>query len=671
MEWLIRRSDNAAGRKPYMRKLVLIALAIFSLTAVCSAQERDQYGGLKSVKCRKSTGHFSVEKLENRWWFCTPSGNGFFMEGVYAVEYSDDGYKRVVQQKYGSLLPGWMISTNERLKSWGFNALGIYSMSTPLMTDSRFPLDSRGQHTNPIKLPFIPIMRPALYAMRNPSMDLFGGGSKRFLREPVKNLVEGLSPYYTGWRPPVGVADYFDPKFEDWLITFFRDSKSARKWKDSPERSYIIGVGSDDGDEMYGFGAGDEFASIPPGHTNAHLGWMIATMSPIETAAQHYKAVFNDTAVYTKAAWRNYLINKYQTIAKLNAAWGADYTTFDSSGVPIKGEIIGTANGSTTHFKHTVQKLVPSPHSVQILLNSTPIGGDTGEGFILGPDLEDSRIDYYTGRLILNFVAGKAPPAGSTISVNYVQNGWKFGTGLMDEDGRPSHKWMGRDYTYLRDTNRNTKVDLDGFLFEVADRYLGECYKELQKALPGFLFLGPDSLGSYGVPPRSAVLEAAAKDVDVLSGPGELSNSQKKVDFIAKYFGDKPIIDGQYRTAQADSAWHIYPHAVGPRNFATQQERGRSYLEALIRMRSMAVTSTGSHPFIGEVWWQYTDNRGEKLNWGLVSLLDNAYDGHEDVTSRVPCSPPLQKFTCGGEAGNYGDVITLVREANRSWLRQE
>jgi len=59
----------------------------------------------------------------------------------------------------------------------------------------------------------------------------------------------------------------------------------------------------------------------------------------------------------------------------------------------------------------------------------------------------------------------------------------------------------------------------------------------------------------------------------------------------------------------------------------------------------------------------------QNLNQGLVSINDNAYDGHEAVTAKVPCSPPLQAYSCGGEAGNYGDVISKVKQANMLWYK--
>ena len=41
---------------------------------------------------------------------------------------------------------------------------------------------------------------------------------------------------------------------------------------------------------------------------------------------------FKDAKLYTKYAWVAYLQQKYGTIAKLNAAWNSNYTTFGDSG---------------------------------------------------------------------------------------------------------------------------------------------------------------------------------------------------------------------------------------------------------------------------------------------------------------------------------------------------
>jgi hypothetical protein len=38
------------------------------------------------------------------------------------------------------------------------------------------------------------------------------------------------------------------------------------------------------------------------------------------------------------------------------------------------------------------------------------------------------------------------------------------------------------------------------------------------------------------------------------------------------------------------------------------------------------------------------------------------------VTGSVTCSAPLQAYTCGGESGNYGNLVTPVKAANALWL---
>jgi hypothetical protein len=88
----------------------------------------------------------------------------------------------------------------------------------------------------------------------------------------------------------------------------------------------------------------------------------------------------------------------------------------------------------------------------------------------------------------------------------------------------------------------------------------------------------------------------------------------------------------------------------------------------MTQMLQTAHTTAGNFPYIGMIWYNYTDSSSDNLNWGLATHLDNAYDGHEAVTATVPCAAPLSKYNCGGEKRNYGDVISWVAKANRLWL---
>jgi len=658
----VRVTDSSSPQQTATRTLSMTTLGV----------SLDQYGGREDINCANATGYFHVEKLGNQWWYCTPLGNAFFEEGVYVVDYqASASYQTKTISKYGGEM-AWVVPTLNRIKGWGFNSLANYATvhAVPTATDSSWPLDSNGIHSNPVKMPFILEIRPALYSMRNPVISLADGGAAQLLppSSAVKCVSCGWSPKYTDFRPPAGETDFFDPNMQAWLHTFMAGAGSEiASEKTSPYGNYLLGFSYDDGDEMYGFGAGPDFVTIPAGHNNVHLGWVTATMTPVQTALSLYKAVYSDTTVYTKKAWHDYLVGKYGTVGALNTAWTSNYTTFDSSGTTITGEAVGTGDGSTLTFTHALNKLVPSAFSVQVFVAGIPVAGDLGNGTIYGPTGQSGTINYESGALSVTFTT--APLAGQSIKVNYVQNGWAIGTGLMDEDGRTEHQaWLGTDYTFNTDTNPNVLTDFDAFLFQLANQYLSVIKTEVLAVFPHYLLLGPDAIGGWHAPARAQVYQAAALNLDVLTTPGQFLDSlfQSRWDFIAQYLGDKPVLVGSYLAANLNSPYAST--ANSPKDLPTQQARGLSYYNTLLAVKGLAITATGSHPLIGSSWWQYTDNASEQENWGLVTLLDNAYDGHEDVSTILTCSPPFQAYSCGGEAANYGDVITSVKSANLFWL---
>jgi len=78
-------------------------------------------------------------------------------------------------------------------------------------------------------------------------------------------------------------------------------------------------------------------------------------------------------------------------------------------------------------------------------------------------------------------------------------------------------------------------------------------------------------------------------------------------------------------------------------------------------------SSTGVKVVVGTKFWAYTDDWGEKANWGLVSFLDNAYDGKEAIQAR---GKDQWGLPVGGEERDYGDFITTARHANVELMRQ-
>jgi hypothetical protein len=296
------------------------------------------------------------------------------------------------------------------------------------------------------------------------------------------------------------------------------------------------------------------------------------------------------------------------------------------------------------------------------------VAGSTDNGDLWGPDVT-GRAGDKTGWIMLAFRPGHAPAANARITVNYIQNGWGLGSGFMDEDDRPSHQgWMGTDWFAMSDSNPRVKTDVNGFLEQLAAQYLSSCRKELKAAYPNILFLGPDSLNSWGAPPPAPVLRAAASSVDAFITSSVTVFTPAELDFIEQNFGNKPFLGSFYSSANPDSALSADPNIDPPLGFSNQTERGQGYYNMMAAQLQTAHTATGNYPYVGVTFWELYDNWGEKLNWGIVTHNDNAYDGHEAVQSSVACSAPLSKFRCGGEAGNYGDFVTSMTKANQLWL---
>ena len=123
--------------------------------------------------------------------------------------------------------------------------------------------------------------------------------------------------------------------------------------------------------------------------------------------------------------------------------------------------------------------------------------------------------------------------------------------------------------------------------------------------------------------------------------------------------------------ANADSALWRYPNPDGVPGWSpvalTQEERGQRYA-AKVQFLYDAATPAGIHPVAGVKFWSWGDHWGEKVNFGLVSFSDNAYDGQEAVVNR---GTDPWGWPTGGEERNYGDFLSAVVDINTKisrWL---
>jgi len=231
---------------------------------------------------------------------------------------------------------------------------------------------------------------------------------------------------------------------------------------------------------------------------------------------------------------------------------------------------------------------------------------------------------------------------------------------------------MGSDPYALTTANANVAADLRGFLNQLASNYFSSMRTGVRAAFTNAglvppMYLGPDAFGTWTSTPRKEVLQAASGTIDlaIMGGAAGHTLTQSMLDFMAQWYGG-PFLDGVFLHANADSP---FSSNLLPNDFATQATRGAAY-QSTVQSYLSSTTSSGFNPRVGFGWWQYGDNSSEGTNWGLVTLKDNAYDGHEAATGSVTCSAPLQAYSCGGEAGTYGDVITSVKAANSLWKTQ-
>jgi hypothetical protein len=284
-------------------------------------------------------------------------------------------------------------------------------------------------------------------------------------------------------------------------------------------------------------------------------------------------------------------------------------------------------------------------------------------------------------------------PSGHTLTLNYQTGGWlASGTGFMDEDGRPAHTWLGSGINADlvngdAGANANFVSDMDAFLGALAATYFSNEQSTINaafavKGAAAPMYMGPDAFGTWSALPRLSVLQGASPYVgmvEMTAGAGA-PLTQAMLNDLAIYLA-KPIWGAQFLHANVDSPDQGNSMSG---DYATQQAKGAAYYAGIQGFLS-STTTAGVNPFVGSLLQNYADTpSSENTNWGIVSLKDNAYDGHENVHGAVACSAPLDTecsgaqcigsaYPCGGEtytwaSGSTGDVLTSVKAANALWL---
>ncbi len=369
-----------------------------SLTLATSAPSFDQYGGRTDISCTTNAGKWHTEKINSRWWICTPAGHAFFKQSTYITGIAPN---LNINAKYGSTV-NFVNAQLSRFRAWGFNTIDINGYEGLWPTASPMPS---------ILMPFVRGLKPGLYAAAGYKN---GFPAINYVVQNVWATMPGPFYQYKPWLP-------LQPDVSDSGIATVAGAQMAADTRitGNPNVSYVMGLTLDDADQMWAF-QNDSCT----GNAVYHLGWVSLATSPVQNvgSVQPYNTTnvqylsFNNQHV-SKAGLETFLKNRYgNSISALNTAWGSNYTQWDSTGTTVTGETVATGDGRTTAYTHTLANSKPSRYSIGITIGGTLVAGDlahdsgnggadpnnTADGRIWGPYVT-GKITYGTGALSLTF----------------------------------------------------------------------------------------------------------------------------------------------------------------------------------------------------------------------------------------------------------------------------
>ena len=265
-------------------------------------------------------GFFTVRNVSGRFVMFTPLGHpfiGFGPDSTYPglwgylpgarnpVPPEQDGWKI----KYGGSRAKWYGHFMEQMARVGFNMSAGYFSDVPLFSPSK-----TGDIFLKPELPFIAwyhALEVGMYAKSFRKPGLFDS--------PIKDILDGCQ-FGRDHIHGRNQGDIFDPQFETCCEVMSK--QQAARIRNNP---WFIGYILEETDFLFAFArARDQF----------HLGWGVLASLPHQEQSSRGEfgmPKFTDTKNYTKHALRDWLKARHGTIEKLNAAWGSDYTTWDST----------------------------------------------------------------------------------------------------------------------------------------------------------------------------------------------------------------------------------------------------------------------------------------------------------------------------------------------------
>lgn len=310
----------------------------------CALPALDRFGGLRPAVAPRRR-FFRVKRLGARWIFLTPSGDAFWLLGVFNVQPPD---RRFIAAG-GPNAATWGVVAARQLRDWGFNTAAEYS--SPWVE----PLSRYGPRNRRDPLPFVDLLRPGWYSLTN---------RHHYAPGPVKNLVVGLDAQYHNYRGDP-LPDVFDPNFAIYANRQ-AEADTSPALAASP---WLIGTAVGDTDSLWGFGPGGALPTQPAGKSSSNIGWIALCTNFRQTSNAALGVRYRDPRVFTKYALVRWLRHRYGTIQALNRAWHAAYSRFGDDGGYGRGSGLLDEDGRDPWVGHDDLNLATARPAVRADLN--------------------------------------------------------------------------------------------------------------------------------------------------------------------------------------------------------------------------------------------------------------------------------------------------------------
>ena len=458
--------------------------------AVVSSAALDSYGGRLDLNCtNKTSGWASMSLVGSHYFVCDPEGHPQWWVGMYAfgnifnstTDRNNTSYTTYFVNKYGDADVNWSDKELGRIAGWGFNGLATYATVYPQPFYNNSAYGGSGWHTK--QIPTTPNVRPGIYAIYNNDSDLPCVAGDSSDCDPPKNVINVYSPFaqaqgMRAWSDGHQLSDWYDSRTYQWVKNELAAAGNGVSGNFSmlksniSQLSWVYAILLDDSDQLPDASCSPQYPCVnPPNNIGPSKGMLTLTASPVMAANNKaINALHFDPIVYDKRHMLQSLITEYESISALNAAWGSNYTTFNSSGTCIgpayntspatcdtissATEAHGTGSGGAGPYNFTLNNSQPTQLSVIVKFNGTPVAGDTpgpsgaysSTGTIWGPNVTGT-IDYATGAISVT--------ANSTSHPIWRVKGNGSGTISWYCDQQECGVWPGQDVTISGTSNYN------------------------------------------------------------------------------------------------------------------------------------------------------------------------------------------------------------------------